>query len=243
MKKIKIIVAIIVIGGLVWFFMKGSVGQQVSKLDPTDTVSGFYDQWLKALKDPGTADPSKATLSKSPILSKELKTKIASVQADANATVDPVLCQATIPEAISQRSVYVRENEAQMLVTSKDKKVTNQAIVMLKKLNEGWYINDIQCTLGEFAPEKEFSFENEGYLLKTSIPKPYDSKNWHLVFEENGQGGHVAPLFFDKDSQCTDLNGSKSVCAPDKFIETSKVSVHAQMSEKGATVKKLEFIK
>lgn len=245
MKKIiKIIVVLAVIAGLVWFFKGGSIAPQVSnKLDAVDTVSSFYGEWLKAVKEPGTADPSKATLSKSPILSKEFRAKIESAGKDGSATVDPVLCQTTPPEAISQRSVFVRENEAQILITSKDKNVTNQAIIDLKKSNESWYINDVKCTLGEFEPEREFSFENEGFLLKGSIPKPYNPKNWHLVFEENGQAGHVAPLFFDKDSQCTSLDGSKAVCAPDKFVETSKVSVHAQMTEKGATVKKMEFVK
>ncbi len=245
MKKIKIIgvVAVLVaIVGLVWFFAKGGAEQQVSKLDATDTVGDFYDKWLKAAQMPTTADPNLATLAKSPILSKSLRAKIANAQKDSNTTTDPVLCQSTVPEDISMRRVFTSENEAQILVTSKDKNVTNQAFVTLNKYNNGWYINDIQCSLGEFAPEREFSFEKEGYLLKNSIPKPYNNKNWHLIFEDNGEPGHVVPLLFDSESQCTSLDGSKSVCKPDQFIEATKVFVRGQMTERGANVKQLEFV-
>ena len=246
MKKTKIIGVVVVLLAiicLIWFFTRGSGEQQVSKLDAVDTVRNFYDEWLKAAQQPTTTEPNLETLAKSPILSKLLRAKIASARKDSKTTTDPVLCQTTVPEAISTRNVYTNENEVQTLITSKDKKVTNQALVTLNKYNNGWYINDIQCSLGEFAPEKEFSFEKEGFLLKNSIPKPYDSKNWHLVFEENGKPGNVVPLFFNSESQCTSLDGSKSVCKPDKFTEAIKVSIHAQMTERGANVKQLEFIK
>jgi hypothetical protein len=245
MKKIKIIGAVAVlvaIVGLVWFFTKSST-QQVSKLDAVDTVGNFYGEWLKAAGQPTTADPSLATLAKSPILSKSLRVKIASAQKDPNTTTDPVLCQTVVPEDISMRRVYESPDEAQILVTSKDKSATGQAIITLSRYNDGWYINDILCSLGEFAPEREFSFEKEGYLLKGSVPKPYDPKNWHLVFEENGEAGHVVPLFFDSESQCTSLDGNKSVCKPDQFTEATKVFIHGQMAERGADVKQLEFVK
>jgi len=243
MKKIIIIGVVIVIAIFAFIFIGGSNEQQVSKLDTTDTVVDFYDKWLKAVQLPTTANPSLATLAKSPILSKSLRDRLISTRKDANTTIDPVLCQTVVPEEVSTRTVFENANEAQILVMSRDKKVTEQAIFTLMKYNDGWYINDIQCSLGEFAPEREFSFEKEGYLLKGSIPKPYDPKNWHLVFEDNGENGHVVPLFFDSKSQCTSLDGSKSVCKPDQFTEATKVSVHAQMTERGANVKQLEFVK
>lgn len=246
MKKTKIIVGVLVlvaIIGLVWFFARGAAEQQVSKLDAIDTAGDFYHEWLKAAQSPTTADPSLKTLAKSPILSEPLRERLVNAQKDSGATTDPVLCQTTVPEDISMRRVYMSEDEAQILVTSKDKNVTNQAFVILKSYNNGWYINDIQCSLGEFAPEREFSFEKEGYLLKGSIPKPYDPKNWHLVFEDSGEPGHVVPLFFDSESQCSSLDGSKSVCKPDQFTEATKVFVRSQMTERGANVKQLEFVK
>jgi hypothetical protein len=247
MKKTTIIgsiVALIVIVGFAWFFVKdSSQKQQVSNLDVIDTVGNFYDQWLKAAQEPLSANPNRATLAKSPILSETLRDKLGNALKAAGTTTDPVLCQKVVPINISTRNIFQQKDRAQVLVTSRDKKVTEQAIVTLNKNSDGWYINDIQCSLGEFAPEREFSFEKEGFLLKTSIPKPYDPKNWHLIFTENGEQGHVVPLFFDATSQCTSLNGTKSVCKPEQFTEATKVSVHAQMSERGASVKQLEFIK
>lgn len=246
MNKTKIIggvlLLVVVLGG-VWFFMKDSGGQQVSQLDPSDTVRNFYEPWLAFEKEPFNAEPSQKTLAKSPILSKALREKIAAAQKDATATLDPVLCQSVVPEGINTRSVAISDTEAQILVTSKDKNVTNQALVRLSPLNGGWYINDIECSLGEFAPEKEFSFEKEGFLLKGSIPKPYNPKNWHLVFEDGGKLGNVVPLFFDAKSECTSLEGVKSVCKPDQFTEATKVLVRSQMAERGAEVKQLLFVK
>jgi len=243
MKKITIIgviVVLVVVFALV--FTMGSTEQQVSKLDATDTVRDFYDNWLKATQQ-STTDPDRATLAKSPILSKELKNRLVSALKQSGTASDPVLCQTAIPENISTRTVFENAEQAQILVTSKDKKVTEQAIVTLMKYKEGWYIDDIECSLGEFAPEREFSFEREGHLLKGSIPPPYDSKNWHLVFEENNELGHVVPLFFSSESQCTSLDKSKSVCKPDQFTEATKVFIRGQMNERGVSVKQLEFVK
>src|SRR3989344_7951913 len=244
MKKTTIIgLAIVLILAVVFtlIFTRGSTKQQVSKLDATDTVRDFYGEWLKAAGQ-ATIDPSRATLAKSPILSKKLRGQLVSTLKQSDA-LDPVLCQTVIPENISSRTVLENTDEAQILVTSQDKKVTEQAIFILKKQGDGWYIDNIECSLGEFAPEREFSFEREGHLLKGSIPPPYDSKNWHLVFEENNKPGHVVPLFFDSESQCTSLGGSKSVCKPDEFIEATKVFVRGQMTERGVSVKQLEIVK
>jgi len=243
MKKITIIGAIVVIVGLAWVLIGGSAQQQVSKLDVIDTVRDFYNPWLKAVQQPTTADPNLTTLAKSPILSKALRARLVSAVKQSDATLDPVLCQTVVPEDISARSVYVQEDKAQVLVTSRDKKVTEQATITLIRYNDGWYIDEIQCSAGEFEPEREFSFEREGYLLKGSVPKPYDPKNWHLIFEENDEPGHVVPLFFDSESQCTGLDGSKSVCKPEQFVETAKVFVRGQMSERGVSIKQQEFVK
>lgn len=232
---------LIIIAGLIWFFARGSSEQQVSELDAVDTATNFYQDWLRAAKSPQDAEPNLDTLAKWPILSKSLRDKIKEGRKDSD--MDPVLCQTTVPEDISMRRIYTGEEEVQMLVTSKDKEVTNQATVTIKKYNEGWYIDNIECSLGEFAPDREFSFEKEGFLLKDSIPAPYNSNNWHLVFEDNGQAGNVAPLLFGPESQCTNLDGEKSVCDPSQFTEATKVYVRSQMTERGANVVQLEFAK
>lgn len=245
-KIIVIIVALAAIGGLIWFFSSrdgSSGGQRVSNLDAIDTVGSFYDQWLKAIKEPTVADPNRITLMKSPLLSKTLRDRLAK-ESTLDASPDPVLCQTKTPEKITTMRVYEEANKAQLLVMSRDKNASEAAIVTLAKAKDGWYIDTIECSKGDIPPPQgEFSFEKEGFLLKASVPKPFDPKNWHLVFEENGQKGHVAPLFFDLKSECTALDGTKAVCKPAEFKEAQKVFVQAQMTERGATVKNLKFVK
>ena len=241
MKKITI-VGVLVVVGLIWFFMKGPTGQQVSTLDPIDVAGDFYNQWLKAEQEP-TAEPNQATLANSPILSESLRTRLVSTERNPDTTPDPVLCQTVAPKGISIRTIIALEDEVQILILSKDKAVTEQAVFTLLKLNEGWYIDNIECSPGEFAPEREFSFEMEGNLLKGSVPAPYNSKDWHLVFTQNGQAGNVVPMFFDSESECTKLDGTKATCNPAELTEATKVFVRGQMSERGVSVKRLEFVK
>lgn len=245
-KKIIIIVVVLaVIGGLVWFFTRdggGSGGPRGSILDATDTVGNFYGQWLTAIKEPTTADPNRVTLLKSPLLGKELKDRLAK-ESTLDASPDPVLCQTKAPEKIATSRIFEETDKAQFLVMSREKGVSEAAIVALVKGGDGWYIDTIECSKGDIPPVREFAFEKTGFLLKASIPKPFDPKNWHLVFEDNGVQGNVAPLFFDASSQCTSLDGVTAVCKPLEFKEAQKVSVQAQMTERGATVKNLKFIK
>lgn len=247
MKKIIILGAVVVLV-VIGFFMRGSFGssfggsKQISKLDTIDTVAGFYNDWLKAVKDP-KANPNIATLSKSPYLSKTLSAQIVNAQKTKTTDLDPVLCQSVIPQAISIRSVFVNADKAEALVMSRDNKVTNQAIVELNKSKDIWYMNEIKCSLGEFAPVREFTFEQKGFLLKSSIPAPYNPKDWHLIYEENGQKGNVIPLFFDSKSKCINIDKTESICKPDQLKETTAVFIQGQMTERGITINRLTFIK
>lgn len=247
MKKVLALVAVVVVvGGVVWFNKGGSSkdagGLESAKYaEPADAVDSFYKQWLDAAKDP-SAQPTRAQLVKYPVLTGELSAKLEAALA-ANATPDPVLCQSTVPAGITIRNVYVNPDDAEILVTSKDKNVTNQAVVSLEKTSDSWVINKIECKSGEFAPEREFTFEHEGFLIKNSIPKPYNNKVWHIIFTQDGIPGNAAPLLFDAKSQCTNLEGVKSVCMPDQFKEAIKIKVYGQMTERGVSVVRLEFVK
>src|SRR6185503_17605630 len=108
---------------------------------------------------------------------------------ESKAALDPILCQTVVPKDITIRSVYEQKDKAQMLVTSKDKNVQKQAVVTLNKSDDSWVINEIKCTDGEVAPVREFSFEQEGFLIKTSVPKPFNNQNWHIVFTQDGRAG------------------------------------------------------
>ncbi len=243
MKKIIILIAVVVLV-VIGLFMRGSFGgsQEISKLDTIDTVGSFYNDWLKAVKDPN-AVPNLASLSKSPYLSKALRNRIIDALKIKNPDLDPVLCQSVIPEAISTRNAFMSDDKAEVLVMSRDKKVTNQAIVELNKLNGIWYMNEIKCSLGEFAPEKEFTFEQKGFLLKGSIPAPYNSKDWHLVYEEDGQKGNVIPVFLDSKSKCINTDKTESICKPEQLKETMEVFIQGQMNERGITINRLQFVK
>lgn len=239
------IVALIAIILVAWLFLRdGSVAgvtkQEVSTSNPLDIVFDFYEPWLAALHSKST-DPYQEGLADNPLLSKELRERIKDSKDHSDTEPDPVVCQTIIPAQISARPINQSDENTQILVMSREKGHTEQAIVTLLKLNDGWYISDIMCSPGEFAPEREFSFEMEGYLLKSVVP-PLDSRNWHLVFEQNGVKGHVVPLFFGAESTCVKDGGTESVCAPDTFVEPSKAMVHGQMTEAGVEVKRLELM-
>lgn len=246
MKKVIILGALLVIIGVVVWSFKGSSGDSIGGADmkyaePADAVDTFYRQWLVAAKD-SAAQPDRATLAESSVLTKELRATLAASLKSGEA-LDPVLCQTVVPQEVVFRNIYEQGSEAQMLVTSKDKKVTKQAVVSLTKSDDSWVISEIECTDGEVAPVKEFSFEQTGFLIKDSVPKPFNNKNWHLVFTQDGRAGNVVPLIFDAKSQCTSIDGVKAVCKPEQFKETNKVLVRGGMTERGATVAQLEFVK
>lgn len=232
------IIGVVVIIAVVLLVRSGTFDrfeQAVSTTDPVNTVLDFYDPWMVAVNATST-DPYQEGLAETPILSKELREKLAAHEGD----IDPVLCREDGPEQISARPVFENETEAQVVVTSTDRTQTEQSIVTLLRHNNGWYIADIECSLGEFAPDREFSFEQEGFLLK-SVQPPLDPQYWHLVFEQDGQEGHVAPLFFDATSVCVSPEGQESTCAPDQFVEPSAALVKGQMTERGVQVKRVEM--
>lgn len=239
------LLGLVVIIIITWVFLKtsqtgpqtsdGSNTQEVSTDDPIDIVLDFYDLWLEAVQSTST-NPFQLELATRPILSKSLSDKLKENQTG----LDPVLCQSVIPQQITARSIFKQQDKTQVLVMAKDKTVTEQAIVTLKQQNGGWYIDDIMCSPGEFAPTREFSFEKEGSLLK-SVPLPLDPQYWHIVFEENGELGHAVPLFFDEESRCLSIELVEATCIPDQFTETKKVYVYGQMTELGVEVKRLEF--
>lgn len=212
---------------------------QASTKDPIDIASDFYSSWLNAVEATGS-DPYAEGLDASTILSTTLRAKLAAAKGTTTTNVDPVLCQTKAPTQIATRMVYALPTKEEVLITAKDQDLTGQSIVTLMKNNDGWYIDDITCAPGEFAPKKEYTFEQEGYLLKT-VPPPYDPKDWHLVFAQDGVQGHVVPLFFSTDSMCTAPDGTTAVCDPSSFVETTKVTVHGDMTDYGVDVKKMEL--
>lgn len=244
---VAVLVVIILILGMLYKLLYVENGknfdihlQEVSNAEPVDIVMDFYNPWLDALVSTST-NPYTSGFATAKILGKELQEHLQSKEGHADTEIDPVLCQTTRPETVTGRIVSQTETETRVLVLSKDKTITAQSVFTLTRHNDGWFIEDIECFAGEFAPEREFSFEKEGYLLK-SVPPPLNAEHWHIVFEEDGELGHFAPLFFNADSACLAPDKSESVCSPDQFTEATKVRVYGQMTESGVEVKRIEFV-
>lgn len=212
--------------------------QVVSTYEPLDIVLDFYGDWLEALRSTST-DPYVAGLANEPLLSSALREKLNSTSSEQ--VKDLVLCQDPLPEKIRSKVLYENPDEVQMVVFSKEQSLAGQSVATVRKLNEGWYIYDISCSK-EFDEPGEFSFEQEGNLLKQSMPAPYNPEEWHLIFEQNGTGGYVAQLLFDGETMCTDLSGTESVCDTNQFTETQKVMVRGNMTESGVDVVRVESI-
>lgn len=219
---------------------QGTYNQEVSAADPVDIALDFYSPWLEAAKSTST-NPYTLGLASEKILSEQLRVRLIGSESRAETDIDPVLCQTTFPERVNGRVVSAQEREVRVLIVAKEKTLTAQSVFVLKKQNDGWYIEDILCSPGEFELPREFSFEKEGHLLK-SVPPPLNPEYWHLVSEENGEPGHAVPLFFTTESSCVAMDTTVEVCAPDAFRDATKVHVYGQMTERGVEVARLQFL-
>ena len=217
-------------------------GEVVNAGDPLDPTIEFYDNWLEAVKST-TTNPVEANLVNNEFLSESVREYISLAQTDTERTVDPVLCQSTTPERLGAKVSFVLDSKAQLLIIARGgaEKSAEMAVVDLTVVNNKWQITNINCSAGESAPIREFSFERKGFLLK-SVPPPLNSEYWHLVFEENGQLGHTVPLFFNADSLCVAFDGTEMVCDETQFQDATQVIVKGEMTESGTIVKRVEFL-
>ncbi len=214
--------------------------QEDLQAEPVDIALDFYNAWLKAVQST-TTTPYADGLANEEILSEELRALLIASEGRLDTEIDPILCQTTTPMHATGRVVSTEENETRILIMAKEAELTAQSVFTLKRFGDGWFIDSVACTPGEFALPREFSFEKEGYLLK-DLPTPFNPQDWHIVFTEDGEAGHVVPLFFGTDSLCHSLELTEALCAPDQFVSGTKIHVYGQMTERGAEVKRLEFI-
>jgi hypothetical protein len=215
--------------------------QQTTTASYVDIALDFYNPWLVAAKSTST-DPYKEGLVQNPLLSRTLRDSLAATEGRSESDIDPVLCQTTKPEKVTARIVSETAESVRVLVMAKEKELTAQSVFTLVSQNGGWFIDSILCAQGEFDVPREFTFDKEGYLLKESIPAPYNNDTWHLVFEDNGEKGHVVPLYFAVDTSCIKIDGVVASCVPDQFTQATKVHIYGNMTEQGVEVKKMEFL-
>jgi hypothetical protein len=207
--------------------------------DPVELTLDVMNDWQANLMS--TSSTPLADFLSQPIFSPTLK---ASLLGEASQPeVDPLLCQTSVPPRVVGRLVVMTVNEAQVLVLARglETPAPQQSMVTLRGNGEGgWVIAGISCVTGETAPEVEFTFDREGYLLK-SVPAPYTTGTWHVVFEQDGQMGYVAPLTFTSDSMCVEPNGTEAVCQPDSLVEPIPALVRGEMTESGVIVSQIRF--
>jgi len=210
--------------------------------DPMDATTEFYRAWHEAELST-TTDPQTENLINHPRLSEEVRTSLTESLNDEGTEVNPVLCQTVVPPRFGTKLSYILDNEAEVHVLARglDERSSRTAVVKLNGVNGEWVISSISCAHGESGPEREFTFEKEGFLLK-SVPPPLNPDYWHLVFKENGVDGHTAPLFFNASSTCVMTDGTEQVCDPSTFSEPAKALTQGEMSEIGVDVKRITFL-
>lgn len=213
---------------------------QIPQEDVLDVTMQFFDQWLADTQST-TTDPFQSGLINSTRISDEVRTMIQEKHASkVEGDMDAVLCQTSIPERLGGKEIFKSDTGAQIMVLARgfETKSPYQTIATLSAVDGQWQITKIECLQGEVPPEREYDFERTGYLLK-SVPAPFTTGNWHLVYEENGTPGHVLPLFFDAESICVATDGTEAVCDSNTFVEPTKVLLQADMLDTGADVRRV----
>ena len=248
----RIVVGVVIVAVLMgaWFMFAPSAtnksGENTSSAperNAVDVVNEFYGAWLEAVQSTDT-DPYQAGLSTDVLLSDSVRTYLVTAQQEEGGlNRDPVLCVSSVPPRVGARSIFISDTsaEVQVLGRGSEEKTSEYAVVSLTAVDGMWQISDIACMSGETAPEQEFAFDREGFLLK-GVPPQMDPDFWYLVYEENGKDGHIAPLAFDTDSVCISPDGSERVCDPSQFVNPSPARVQGGMTESGAVVQRIQML-
>lgn len=248
--RIKIILAllgILIIGGILLAVSKSSDTNSDSAGEVADAppfsntaVLDFYESWIEARKSLGD-DSLPQELITNPILSPAMQLALKEASESFRETgYDPVLCSSFVPTRVKSKNVFDTNEEAQLLMYLNIEGASSNALVNLAPQDGAWVITTIDCSSIEEAPDRgEYNFDREGRVLKESLQAPFDSNNWHLVFEQDGTAGHVAPLFTE-NTVCT-VNGAETPCA-EALFEPALVRVQGNMSETGVEVGRIEIL-
>ncbi len=209
-----------------------------------DVALDFAQSWFEA-RTSTTSGPYQLGLVNQKPLSIELGQKLHAAEAAFNESKsDPVLCQSEIGSGLRAKAIFTNTDAAQIIIFPKEKDTGIQSIFTLEGRDNLWQITDIACGTNEQGPDLgEFTFSQEGFLLKSSLKSPLDSNSWHLVFVQGGVPGHTAPLILDAESICLTKSSTEEVCTDSSLYEAMKVVVKGSLSEAGVIVKRIEIVK
>lgn len=250
-KQIALVLGVVVAGILsvvAWqFFMADpSTSQPTDEVqsapveDPLDVTMDLYGPWLAGLQSTTTTFNKEELLTMAPV-TPELRAELLQRIAQTDAVIDPILCQVKQPERIGVKSIFTNDTEAQVIVVARGERVPEQALVTLRVAAGEWVISDISCSQGEVAPVLEYTFEQEGNLLKQSLQPPFNADQWHLIYTKDSVAGNVIPLLFTAESICIATDGSEAVCIPDQFLEATAVYIQGEMQEAGVRVQRMDL--
>lgn len=248
-KQIKIalgLLFIILLGVLIWRLVGGESSKELqnnedqvnNKIDVIDVAMNLYKPWLDARNSTSTEINLLSILDNAP-LTEELRERLKKEAEQAMVEMDPVICQSELPQRIGAKVVYSEDTSAQLIVVPRGNRVPEQALVTLQLVDNVWLISEVACSRGELAPEQEYSFQSEGFILRDSLQPPLDSSVWHLIYSRDEVSGYTIPLFFDESSVCI-LNG-EVVCNVDQLTEATPVFLQGAMQEAGVLVQRMEI--
>jgi len=235
---------VIIVIGLGWWFTQnnGGLGEMggeevVPEESAEDVVLDFYVAWLDAAAS-STATPGAAELLASSVLSDAVRAYVGS---DRESAVEPLLCQTVLPERIRASAVQVAPLAAQYQIFARGEGLVpgEYALVDVIAVDGAWQIANVGCFSGESAPDREFTFEQSGQLLK-SVPAPLNADMWHLVFMENNEP-RIVPMTFTPTTMCLGVDEVEAVCVPDTFTEAARAVVTGNMTEAGVTVVRVQL--
>lgn len=250
MNRKTLITVIVIVGVLliVWLSLKSIIKDEGNSEneygDPTvesiDVTLDFMSDWLELLRSTSTS-PYAEGLHQSEWLTESMRSRLAEAETKTDQTIDPVLCQETLPDRLRSNILVEEETETQIRVIAHGTKLPGQAVVHLVIDRGEWRIDKIECSFGETDPNQgEYDFEHEGQLLK-GVPVLADQDAWYLIYGENGVVGYTAKLIFNENSMCTNQSGEEGVCSQDSFTQTAAAFVQGDGSEAGIVVIRLEL--
>ncbi len=145
MKKAVLIIFIIAVILLVYYWKPRTETKEL--LTPSQTVENFYSKWLSYSGEFPTRNPmaDKIYRSSDYVTEKLVQRLDNNISAEETGNYDRVLCSQKIPEKIEFRESFVKEEEAEVIVTEDFWGQLREITVSLKMTDGEWKMDRITC--------------------------------------------------------------------------------------------------